>query len=110
MEILLYVGEILKGMLVVAIILGFVRYVAGPGRMQELVNDSQTGLLSPTKMLTSVASMTFTLKMLGMLPKAPTDPLLWLMFMATVGGVEIAKKILVLKRDTLELKAKDKTE
>lgn len=58
----------------------------------DLTRDSKDGKYSPSKAGFVVAGGVFTLKMAGQLPNSPDDPLLWLVFMASVGAVEVAKK------------------
>lgn len=63
---------------------------------------SPDGRLSPSKTGTLIAGITFTLKMLGALPAAsPDDPWMWLIFMATVGAIDVAKKALSIRADHL---------
>ncbi len=63
---------------------------------------SHDGRLSPSKTGTLIAGVTFTLKMLGALPDgSPDDPWLWLIFMATVGAIDVAKKALNMRAQYL---------
>jgi hypothetical protein len=72
-----------------------------PFDLRDLV-CSHDGRLSPSKTGTLIAGVTFTLKMLGVLPDAsPDDPWLWLIYMATVGAIDVAKKALSMRADKL---------
>lgn len=53
---------------------------------RHLFCDSKDGRWSHSKTGVMVASVVFTLKMLGVLPNMPEDPWLWVVFMGTVGG------------------------
>lgn len=67
-----------------------IRWLFGPGQIQHLF--SKDGKPSASKIGTVTAIIVYSLKMLGLLPNSPDDPLLWLAFMGTVGGYEIAKE------------------
>lgn len=54
--------------------------------LRALFCDSKDGQWSHSKTGVMVASVAFTLKMLGVLPHMPDDPWLWVVFMGTVGG------------------------
>lgn len=96
-----HIGEVLSPTMVKAGIalvamMGLIRYVAGPSKLHQLFTDKD-GDIAPIKIGAMLASMTFTLKMLGLVPDSPDDALLWLIFMGTVGGMEIAHNLIAAR-------------
>lgn len=67
----------------------------------DLVRDSRDGRVSHSKVGVLIAGMVFTLKMLGLLdrvfPDTPDDPVLWAVFMGTVGGYAVLLKVAAWK-------------
>lgn len=57
--------------------------------LTQLVVDTEDGKLSHSKIGVIIAGGVFTLKMLGLLPNAPEDSVLWLIFMGTLGGYSV---------------------
>ena len=64
----------------------------------DLVRNEGDGSLSASKAGYLVAGVLFTAKMAGILPaSAPQDPMLWLVFMGTVGGYAVLLKLIARK-------------
>lgn len=70
--------------------------------VMELIKDSEDGKLSHSKIGVIIAGFVFTLKMLGvdslMGFEMPSDPLLWFVFMGTVGGYVALLKLINQKK------------
>ena len=66
---------------------------------KALFCDSKDGKFSHSKAGVMVASVAFTLKMLGLLPDAPDDWVLWATFMGTVGGYAALLKAVRIKAE-----------
>ncbi|WP_421793944.1 hypothetical protein [Hydrocarboniphaga effusa] len=65
-------------------------------KLLQLFCDSRDGSLSPSKGGYTLFMLVFTYKMLRSLPD---DPWMWVVYGATVGGVEVCKKYFNLKFD-----------
>ena len=65
--------------------------------LMQLVVDTEDGKLSHSKIGVIIAGGVFTLKMLGLLPNAPEDSTLWLIFMGSVGGYAVLLKQINVK-------------
>lgn len=58
-----------------------------------LCRDSRDGKFSHSKLGVVIASLLFAVKMTGLVPQMPDDPVLWGVFMGTVGGYAALLKL-----------------